>query len=100
MVFDDFAAYCQPHTAPFILLKGMKPPEKHEDLIKEAGFDADAVIVNSDDPHVIPALSGDANLGRQLFFSELDGVSNQVLKELTELHVVTFHHRQLPAVEL
>ena len=80
MEFDDLFAYGQADPRARIAGSVMEALEQHEDAHQMPWIDADAVVVDRNDPLVINTLGGDLD-PRRIRRSELDGIADEILKE-------------------
>ena len=82
--FDDFFADGETETSTFVIVSSVQAFEEPKDLLGIFARDADAVILDREQPESIFGLGRDMDSGR-IFTPILDGISDKVLKQLMEL---------------
>src|SRR6476646_9990293 len=93
MAFDNLPADGQADPGAGIFRLGMEALENDEDALRVLRRNADAVVPDGTMPVGILARGREGDLWRRLA-AILDGVADQVLEELAELHPVARHGGQ------
>jgi len=75
------------------LFTGVKALEHLKDAAAAVFFHPDSVVGDSKAHHILDHFGADANRGRP-FAAELEGIADQVLKNLPELHLIGLDGRQ------
>src|ERR1039458_10476459 len=87
----DLLADGQPDARAGVLFVGVQPLEDREDTLGILGLDSDAVIADGKNPFISLLLGRNVNPGR--LDVELDGVPDQVLKQLHQQQFVMHYPR-------
>ena len=93
MPFHDLLTDRQPNSCPRILRARVQTLENHKDLLSILGIDPDPVILDAEHPLVAPAFCLDLNPWYPIV-PEFDGITDEILKQLYQLRVITQHDRQ------
>jgi len=96
MVFHDFIANGRSHSAPFELASPVQSFERFEQALKVLLIETDTLIGNAYFPMVILRSKFGTDLDHRGFtlLMKLEGISNQILKQLPHLHRVGFDDRK------
>ena len=92
MVFNDLLAQGQAEAGTLVFLGRMEALEDQEDPLDLVGRDADPIVLHTELPGLgllVRRLTGAMRAGghvdaRRFFVAELDGIPQQVLKELDQ----------------
>ena len=98
MALHDFLAQRQPNASARVFFTSVEALEDQKDTIEVFGWNANAVVADGKFPAGNSALfwqaaGRDMNL-RGLLTTKLNGVADEILQELGELHWIPFHRRQ------
>ena len=85
---DDPLADGQADAGPGIVAVAVQPLKDHEQLVLVLLLKADAVVGDAEEPLPLLLPGGNADLRRTVRCAELDGVADQVLKQLGQLGLV------------
>ena len=99
VAFDDAFADRQPDPGPGVFLARVQPLEYDENALRILRFDADAVVPDAELPCAVPLGGRDFDPHR-LRSGKLQGVPDQVLEKLAELHRIGLQFRQIAASNL
>jgi hypothetical protein len=78
----------QSYTGAGVLVPSVQSLEHSENLVEVLRFDSDAIVLHRDDPSA-PAIPGSRDMYPGHFATlVLDGIADEILKQLNQLHVV------------
>src|SRR5580658_11363478 len=83
----------QPNAGAFELFAGVQALEHLKDAPAVAFLDTNSVVGDGEAHHLLDRFGAHANQGRA-FATELEGIADQVLKNLPQLHVIGLDGRQ------
>src|SRR6187397_1874857 len=99
MSFDDLLADRQANARTLVLRASVEPMGRQEDALRVLVVEADADVLHENLGLSERATQRvDLHHWRLARFLELECVADEILKDLTNLHGVTFDARQLPDV--
>src|SRR3954463_7981588 len=92
-MLNNLFADGQTHASSRILLACVQPLEDHENSVEELGINSNTIVLHKKLP--LSALFRGSNMDfRRILTVELDGIGDQVLKYLDNLHRITPNLRQ------
>ncbi|BAE50991.1 hypothetical protein amb2187 [Paramagnetospirillum magneticum AMB-1] len=91
---DDPLANCKANATPRILIPRVKAAENFEDILSGIG-NADAVIAYGYPPIAVLLFRIDSDQRWAVSVTELDGIADQILKNLHDLHGISHYLRQV-----
>src|SRR5690242_12190124 len=97
MAFHNLLANRQSDTSARVLRTRVQPLEEHKDTFNILRLDANPVVADAERAGSVGASGRYMHHGRETRLLELDGVGDQILKELVELQTVRTQHRQIAA---
>src|SRR5438477_4084414 len=97
MAFHDLLADRQSDTSARVLRARVQALEEHKDTFNVLRLDANPVVAHAERAVSACGAGRYMHHGRETRLLELDGVGDQILKELVELQTVRTHTRQIAA---
>src|SRR5436305_1990602 len=94
MSLDDFLGEGQADPGPGILLPRVKALKDHEHFLPVLRLNADAIVAHDDMTRLLFPSPRDVNLRLDAGAVKLEGVANEVLQKLHELHPVPENYGQ------
>src|SRR5581483_8156266 len=90
---DDFLTDRKSNAGAGITFFGVESLKNDEDAVRELGLEADAVIAKREYPFPAFPPRGHPHLGRGMI-AKLDGIADEILKELYELAAIAGYRRK------
>ena len=90
---DDLLAHGEPDSRAVILFPSVEALKNNEDALVKLGVDTDPIVAHRERPPRVFAQGTDVNT-RRFGTAKLDGIGNQILKDLQQLRSISQHHWQ------
>src|SRR4029079_3873088 len=85
MPVNDFFTNGQTHAAPFKFVVAVQPFEYHKNLIGIFWIETNSVVLDNHTIEIGPRFIINTNYRHLIFFTEFNGIAQQVLKKLSYL---------------